>query len=230
MLDPATVRRIPRFSGLGEETETWLCGRLRLTRYATGTTIFYEGDPCDHFYMVHTGEVKVSKMLESGRELILDFFGKGEAFGEVALMDGDTFPANAVAHQNCEVLTLTRAEYLELLEGHPAAARSVIRDLTLRLHAMRRRVEVLGEGGVQSRIAQMLLIYARNVGREVDGGTLVPVQLSRNEVASLVCARMETVIRIMSRWQKEGLVRTANDGFLVPNPDALKAVALGNDG
>ena len=58
---------------------------------------------------------------------------------------------------------------------------------------------------------------------------LTPIHLSRNEVASLVCARIETVIRIMSRWQKEQLVLSVPEGFLLPDPDSLHALGAGSE-
>ena len=228
MLDPQAIRRVPRFSGISPDAERWLCERAHLRVYEKAETIFYEGDPSSHFHLVLQGEVKVFKVLESGRELILDIFHPGEPFGEVALVDGSDFPANAVALEQATVLSLARKDYLHLLRQYPEVAHSIIRDLTLRMHALRRRVEVLGEIGVQARIANLLMSYGRQVGRTTPDGLLIPIHLSRNEVASLVCARIETVIRIMSRWQKEGLVRTAEDGFLVPDHDALQAVALGS--
>ena len=229
MLDPHTIRRIPRFSGITPEAEAWIRQRAGVRHFARGATIFLEGDPSSHFYMVLTGEVKVYKVLESGRELILDFFRKGESFGEVALVDGGDFPACAMAAEDSSIMTLERKEYLLLLERFPEVARSIIRDLTMRLHALRRRVEVLGEIGVQSRIANLLQVYARGLGRQTERGLLIPVHLSRNEVASLVCARIETVIRIMSRWQKEQLVLSVEEGFLVPDAEALHALTVGSE-
>jgi CRP-like cAMP-binding protein len=223
-LDPQAIRRIPRFSGITPEAERWLCERIVLRNFRKGELIFMAGDACTHFYLVLHGEVKIFKVLESGRELIMDFFRPGEPFGEVALMDGGEFPANAVAMEDSTAVTLTRKEYLHLLEHFPEVARSIIRDLSLRMHALRRRVEVLGEGGVQSRIAQLLQVYGRQLGRDTPAGLLIPVHLSRNEMASLVCARIETVIRIMSRWQKENVVLSVPEGFLVPSQAALHAL------
>jgi len=134
-----------------------------------------------------------------------------------------------MANEDASILTLERKEYLLLLERFPEVARSIIRDLTMRLHALRRRVEVLGEIGVQSRIANLLQVYARGLGRQTERGLLIPVHLSRNEVASLVCARIETVIRIMSRWQKEQLVLSVEEGFLVPDAEALHALTVGSE-
>ncbi|MBI3993691.1 MAG: Crp/Fnr family transcriptional regulator [Candidatus Lambdaproteobacteria bacterium] len=222
MIDPAIIQKIARFSGISEKARALLHQQSSLREYRKGEAIFFEGDPCTHFYFVLRGEVTVFKALESGREMIMDIIRPGEAFGEVALINGDDFPANAVARTDAGVMLLARKEYLELLERFPEVSRSIIRDLNLRVRSLRHRLEVLGEAGVQSRIAQLLLTYAREMGREQDGGVLVPVHLSRNEVAGMVGARVETVIRIMSRWNKDNVVHSAPEGFLIPDLDALR--------
>ena len=73
-----------------------------------------------------------------------------------------------------------------------------------------------------ARIAQLLQTYCQQFGRPCTEGLLIPVHLSRNEMAALVGARIETVIRIMSRWHKETLVRSVPEGFLVADPETLQ--------
>jgi CRP/FNR family transcriptional regulator len=71
----------------------------------------------------------------------------------------------------------------------------------------------------------LLLTLAERFGDEQEGhGTLVPVVLSRGELSSLVGARVETVIRVLSRWQKQGLLETSREGFLLRDIGALAAV------
>ncbi|MDH4249263.1 MAG: Crp/Fnr family transcriptional regulator [Deltaproteobacteria bacterium] len=229
MLTPADVRKIPRFSGLSPDAEHYLCEKLLARQYAKGEAIFMEGDDSDRFFLVQEGEVKIYKMLESGREVILGLFRGGEAFGEVAMLDGFELPASAIAHENTRVVSLSRRDYLTLLEQFPEVARRIIRDLTLRLHTMRRHIEMLGESGVTARISRLLLTYAGQHGEKAETGLLVPLRLTRQELASLVGARIETVIRIMSRWQKEGVVQSTAQGFLIPDQDVLEALISHED-
>ena len=229
MIDSSIIQKIARFSGISEEARTLLQQQSSMRDYDKGEAIFFEGDPCTHFYFVLRGEVTVFKALESGREMIMDIIRPGEAFGEVALISGDDFPANAMARTEATVMLLGRKDYLDLLERFPEVSRSIIRDLNLRVRSLRHRLEVLGEAGVQSRIAQLLLTYVREIGQAQGDGVMVPVQLSRNEVAGMVGARVETVIRIMSRWHKDNVVHTAPEGFFIPDPNVLRGL-ISQDG
>ncbi len=179
--------------------------------------------------MVLKGEVKVFKVLESGREIILGIFRSGEGIGEVAVLDGGEFPANAAAHQASTLLLLRCQDYLSLLETFPDVARAIIRDLNLRMRALRVRVETLSENGVQSRIAQMLQSFGREMGQPYGEGILVPMKLNRAEIAGMVGARIETVIRIMSRLKKKRIVTTSKEGFLLENPTALEELITDQD-
>lgn len=221
MIDPDEIRKIPRFANLGLEEMQWLSDKALLRHYKLGEPIFFEGDECTHCLIIIQGEAKVFKVLESGREIILGIIQSGEAIGEVSLLDGTHLPANAMAHKDCTVFALEREVYHKLLKKYPAVVHSIIRDLTLRMRSLRIRVETLSEQGVQSRISQLLQSFSREIGRSTSGSVMVPVRLSRGEIAGMVGARIETVIRIMSRWQKEGIVETLDNGFLIKEPAKL---------
>ena len=63
------------------------------------------------------------------------------------------------------------------------------------------------------------------MGRSEGSTTLIPLPLSRQEIADLLGTTLETAIRLMSRWQKESVVVTAKDGFIVPDIAALRNIA-----
>ncbi len=229
MIDADIIRRIPRFADITAQAQAMLCRHAAVRAYESGAPIFFEGDSCGHLYIVLEGEVRIAKLLESGREVIVDFIWPGESFGEVALMDGDGFPANATAKRPTRVLLLPRDVYLQMLKQCPEVARSIIRDLLLRMRALSGRVEVLSEAGVRSRIAHLLLAYSRNIGEEVAGGCMLPILLSRNEIAAMVGARVETVIRIMSQWHKDDIMHTVERGFLISDAAGLAAIVADED-
>lgn len=229
MIESAILQKLPRFHGIGQEATRWLCARASMHHIAVGETIFFEGDPCQDFWMVVEGEVKIAKVLESGRELILGMFRVGESFGEVALVDGEDYPATATAHGDCQIMKLSRSDYLELLGRFPEVSPAIIRDLASRLHALRRRVEILGELGVPARIAQLLYTSAREFGQDENLEVFVPLKLTRMELANMVGARIETVIRIMSQWQKEKVLSTESTGFRIHQPEVLRNLVTGKD-
>ncbi|HVS33918.1 MAG TPA: helix-turn-helix domain-containing protein, partial [Thermoanaerobaculia bacterium] len=80
-------------------------------------------------------------------------------------------------------------------------------------------------GSMESRAARLFRTLAERGGARRDDGVFIPMALSRQEIADLVGTTLETAIRLMSRWQREGVVLTLPDGFLIANVDALRAAA-----
>ena len=156
MIDVETVRKLPRFSGLTPEAHKWLSERLSRKFYEKGKFLFLEGEDSSSLYLIERGAVKVFRSLESGRELILGLFRYGDAIGEVALIDGNGYPASASAHEDSTVLLMRREDYFYYLKIFDGAAIALLRDLMMRMRTMQRRMEDLGGGGVEFRLGRVL--------------------------------------------------------------------------
>ena len=104
------------------------------------------------------------------------------------------------------MLLMRREDYFHYLKAFDGAAIALLRDLMMRMRTMQRRMEDLGGGGVEFRLGRVLQTFCAT--SKGDGPLYIPVPLTRQDFADMVGARVETVIRIMSRWQKEGLIGT----------------------
>jgi CRP/FNR family transcriptional regulator, cyclic AMP receptor protein len=223
VIDVETVRKLPRFSGLSPDAHRWLSEKISRKSYKKGEMLFFESEDSTFLYLVERGAVKVFRSLESGRELILGLFRHGDAIGEVALIDGQGYPASAAAHEDSTVLLMRRNDYLYYLKCFDGAAIALLRDLMMRMRTMQRRMEDLGGGGVEYRLGRVLQTLCAAAGKTGEP-VYVTALLTRQDFADMVGARVETVIRIMSRWQKEGLVGTDERGFWVRDRAALDAL------
>ena len=158
------------------------------------------------------------------RDLILEILGPGEPVGAVAVFEQRPFPATAVALEPSGTISIPEREFFRLVEKRPEITRRLLAGLTMRLMALNRRLADM-TGSVEYRAARLFSTLAERAGQKRDGGVWIPMHLSRQEIADLVGTTIETAIRIMSRWQKDGLVETEKDGFLILRPDALRALA-----
>jgi CRP-like cAMP-binding protein len=196
-----------------------------IRQYAKGQTIFEQGEPSDAFYTIASGRVKIFKMLPSGKDLILEIFGRGDPLGAVAAYDGRPFPASAVALEETTCVMIARVEFFRLLEQHPSLVRGLMQGLTHRLVELTNRLAELSGGTIERRFARLFLKLASEMGLQERGGTFVPLSLSRQELADMTGTTIETCIRIMSRWGKQEVVRTEKDGFVVLDRRALDTAA-----
>jgi CRP-like cAMP-binding protein len=194
--------------------------------YAKGELLFAEGDPSDFLYTIVAGRAKVVKMLPSGKEVILEIFGPGDPVGAVVAYEGRPYPATAVAAEATSCILVGRGPFFALLESHPSLLRGYLAGMAHRIVELTRRIPEVAGGRVETRFAHLFLKLADRVGRPRGVETLIPMGLSRQDLADLTGTTVETAIRIMSRWGKEGLVRSDKEGFVLLNREALERLAM----
>ena len=220
---PVPWAAIPLFQSLKPAERESLRPLVRLKSYEEGETIFREGDPAATFHFVLGGKVKIVKAAPDGRDVILEIFGSGDPVGVLATYEERNFPAAAVALEASTLLAIPRQEFFALLAANPMLARGLLMGLTRRMMELTRKLSERSSR-VEYRIARLFLTLADRVGRAEGKGTFLPVSLHRQEIADLVGTTQETAIRIMSRWNKEGLVVTEEAGFRIPDRSRLEAI------
>ena len=219
------LRKIPLFKRVSPGDRARIAAVAHLKHYAPGAVIFREGDAGDTFLTIVEGRVKVFKATPAGKEIILEIFGAGDPLGAVAVYENAPLPASAMALEATECLLISQRDFFTLLEEHPALVRGLLSGLTLRLAELTRRLADM-TGRVEARFARLFLKLADQIGKSDRGGTFVAMPLTRQELADLTGTTIETAIRIMSRWQKDDVVHTEKDGFVILNRTALDDAAL----
>jgi CRP/FNR family transcriptional regulator len=220
------LRTTPVLRRLGDEDRRRLAEVARAETYARGDVIFREGDPPDFFFTIHSGRVKVFKTTPAGKDIILEVFGPGDPFGAVAVYERRPFPATAAAVADTTCVLVPRQVFFALIEQHPSLVRGLLLGLTHRLIELTNRLTELSGGKVEPRFARLFLKLAEDKGTPGRGGIFVPVVFSRQELADMTGTTIETCIRIMSRWGKQGIVATEKDGFVVLDRSQLEDLAL----
>lgn len=219
------LRATPPFNSLPPEDRRRLAAFVRVRRYEKGDAIFREGDPSERFHTVVSGRVKIVKFAPQGKELILEIFGAGDPFGAVAAYEGRPFPASAIAIEPASVLSIARRDFFSLISNHPEITRGLLLGLTRRLVELTQKLAQLSSGGVEYRIASFFLKLADRMGEKDGSKVVIPLALSRQDIADMVGTTIETAIRIMSRWGKEGIVRTERTSFVIEDRAALEKIA-----
>ena len=219
------LRTTPIFSRLAPPDRKSIAETARVQHFARGETIFEQDSPSDAFYAIASGRVKIFKMMPNGKDVILEVFGPGDPLGAVAVYMDRPFPASAAALEDTVCVIIPRAAFFRLLETQPSLVRGLLLGLTVRLVELANRLAELTGGRIEPRFARLFLKLATEMGRADRGGTYIPLALSRQELADLTGTTIETCIRIMSRWNKDEVVRTDKDGFVVVDAGELERIA-----
>lgn len=218
------------FAPLSDEEQVGVAKRLVQRRFEKDEYLFFEGDPAEWLVFVAQGRVKVIKHSESGRETILATFGPGQIVGEVGVLVGNTYPATAQALEPAVTYSLHRDVYADLVRSHPDLAWALIAELGRRLQRAHETIRSLAVEKVERRVARVLLRMANTAGERLEeagtpGAVRITVPLSRQDIADMAGTVIETAIRTLSKFQRQGLLETREGHIVLLNPHELVAIA-----
>ncbi len=189
-------------------------------RFETGEILFYEGDPADGLWVIGEGAVKIAKLSPAGREIMLTVIAAPESVAEIPLFDGGPYPATVTAIQPVTAFFLHKEDFRRFCESHPQVPLKVLAIAGRRLRQLVQLVEMITFGSVRQRLAQVLLQAA-----EEQGGDLVHVPLTHEEIAARLGTVREVVSRNLARFQAEGFLRVVKRRVEILNPGALRREA-----
>jgi CRP-like cAMP-binding protein len=198
------IARIPLFQGLDRKHYDQLAMIVTDRVFQKGETIFGEEDEGTGFYVVLSGRVKIFKLSPEGKEQILHIFGPGEPIGEVAVFTGRRFPASAEALEETRAFFFARKEFMDLIRRDPSLALNMLAVLSQRLRKFSSLIEDLSLKEVPGRLAAYLLYLAE--GKK--GKSEVILEISKNQLASLLGTIPETLSRILAKLSREGFIKS----------------------
>ena len=225
----ASLRPFPLFRQAPEQVLAALASRSERVMFEHGEVLWRTGDPPDHAHFIVRGLVQAVKRMPNGDEILLALFGPSEIAGFLAGLGLGVYPADAlVASDTVQLIRIPTVDLKAAIAadaGLACAANTVLIAHSLLLRA---KIDVLTAGEIPQRLATLLLHLAERFGDVAETGELIiPVVLSRGSLARLVGAREETVIRVMTRWERAGLVETVKSGFIVKTTAELELLQIG---
>ncbi len=222
---PELLARVPLFAGLDAGALQQILDTAHVRQVPAGGTFFQEGDPSAGFFVLERGTIKLTQLTPEGHQVVLRLLGPGDAFGGVAAFSGGPYPVTAEAVTDAAAREWAGSVMAALLERHPRLAINALRFVAARLHELQVRYRQLATEKVERRIARALVRLVEQSGRRVDGGVLIDLPLSREDIAQMTGTTLFTVSRIVSRWEAEGILETGRQRIVIRSPHALTAVA-----
>jgi CRP/FNR family transcriptional regulator, cyclic AMP receptor protein len=202
------LRQVPLFTGLDEESLRLLSRRSRRRRFASGHTLFCQGDPGHTLYVVIAGRVNIERLTASGERLHITHRLAGEVFGEMAVIDGKPRMADAVTAGETELLMLDRDDFLSCLRQSPEIAVGIIACLSERLREAADLLESHLSRDVLGRVSVALLEWAGTHGAPgPDGEVRIATRFTQQALAEQIGASRESVNRALSSLKAVGAVR-----------------------
>jgi CRP-like cAMP-binding protein len=203
------------FRALGAKRLESIQHHLSEATFSRGKVLYFVGAPAEYLWCVKRGEVRLYKSSNNGRITSLEVLGPGEIFGAVSALGQDDYPVSAEGVTDGSAWCLPRTHFQRLLDKDPTLTRELLDIITRRLHSAHERVRSFAHDPAPSRLAQALL-------RASHGGH---ASVTRRDLAEAAGTTVETAIRVLRGFQRDGIVQGSVGEIEVTDQDALERIA-----
>jgi CRP-like cAMP-binding protein len=219
------LRQVPFFQDLTPTTLEWVNTLFHEEDFKVDEVICRSGEPAERFFVVADGRVRLLHNSLTGRDILLDLLTPGEFFGAFSGQENDVYPETAQAQSPCCILVIGRGTFHQVLKRHPPVALKVIDIMARRLKVANERVHQLSSLPVEGRIASILLMLGDKFGEKREVGLLLQVPLSREDLAGMTGTTTESASRVMSQFQRDGVIRSGRGWVAVADREGLETIA-----
>ena len=191
--------------------------------FARGTSFFVPDDLSDRIFFITEGRVKISTMNEEGKEITKAILGKGEVFGEMALVGEERRRDSAVALESTTACVVTLDELHELMRDRSDLNLFFMRIFSSRQLEMERRLESLVFRDSRSRIVEFLVELTRSKGQRVGFEWVIRKPITHQEIANMTATSRQTVTTTLNDLRFKKLLTFNRARLLVRDLDGLAA-------
>ena len=216
------IQALPFFKNLTQEAIIDINSIFRDVHYHPNETIYFSGDKSTQLCVVASGSVKLIKHSIDGQDVLIDLLNQGEFFGALETLGQPVYQETAESQTNCCILKISSERFRKILEIYPSTSLNIIDILSERLKAAYEMMHQLSVQSVEQRIAFTLLKLANKLGERKDIGLLIQLPFARSDLAKMTGTTTETASRIMSQFQKQGIIKTGRQWVSITDHKKLK--------
>lgn len=199
---------IPIFKGLPRETFVCVCDASQKRHLDKGEYLFHQGDDADAIYIVKSGIIKLTRIMESGEEIIVKLVHQRHAIGENTLFsDVPKHEVSAIALEEVELCGLDRSSFENAIIENPELAKDVIRSLGNTLTKLHMEVAESTAFSSTDRVLGVLRDLADQNGIETEVGILINVNITQSELSSMVGLSRVMTSQILKKLESDGTIK-----------------------
>jgi len=192
-----------------------------ILEYKKGQVIYNQDQPSTSIYLVIDGKVKVCRLADDGRQVVVDIYQPDEFFGESAFLGLAQRTEVAVALENTKVMTWTTNEIEEITMKRPKLAIALLQLLVQRSMDFGYRIESFSVDNIARRLARTLIRFSERLGSKNDDGSVQMIPFTHELLSQYVGTSREIVTHYMNQFRRQGYLRYSRKGIMLYR-DALR--------
>ncbi len=221
------LKNIDIFSHLRDEEYKIIDKDSSLREIRKGEFLYLQGTSDKNVYFVKRGAVKITKLTPNGKIIILDIIKGGTLLGEMGLVETHERDETAEVIEDGLICTMSKDNFDKLLKMVPGLAIRITKMMGLRRWKIENKLLDLLYSTVEQRLARTVLNLLDDFGTPQDGGYLIKIKLTHQDIADLVASTRETVTSTLNHLKTDNIIDIASKYIIVKDIDKLKTVAEG---
>ena len=214
-LDESLLKGLPPFSLLERPQIREILDQAVSRRYVEGTEIFREGHDADRFYLLLDGYLRVVRSTPGGDQIIVLHISPGQLFGIAPALHRDTYPATSIAAAESIALSWPVSLWSEFMSKYQGFATQTYTTLGQRLGQIQETLTEMATQAVEKRVACALLRMVNQSGRKTPEGIEIAFPVTRQNISEMTGTTLHTVSRLLSAWEKDGIVSSTRKHIVV---------------
>lgn len=186
-----------------------------------GEPVFTEGENIQGVFCIKGGICKMTKLSANGNEQIVKLISKGELLGQRSLISEEPVNLSAIALEDMEVCFIPKAEVMSFFNQNNQFSMGVMRTICDDLKEADDHLVTMAQKSVKQRLAEVLLYLYDTFGVNEEDKSLI-VKLSREELAGMIGTATESCIRLLSEFNKGGLIKLSGKKIIIEDSNKLR--------
>lgn len=188
--------------------------------FSKGDLLFDEGEMLNGIFCIQNGIGKLSKLSTNGKDQIIKLVVDGEFIGRRSVFTNERSSLKATAVSDMSVCFIPKDVFLSQVTKNVIFSNALLKNFAEQLIDADNSIVSLGQKSVSQRMASILLYLKKQVGLDADGA--IKIQLSRSDYANIIGTATESVIRVLSDFNKKGLISIIGKSIRIKNHAGLK--------
>lgn len=193
--------------------------------YNKGEIIFREGAYATGIFFIQEGKAKKYKVDKDGKEQIIYVANTGEILGYHALLAEERYPDSAAVLEDSKIAFIPKEDFSEVLEDSKVLPQLLLKTLSHEFFVLANSIALFGQRSVRERFAMQLVLMREKYKENFMPGMAVEINMSREDLASLVGTTRENILRILKDFKEEEILETKGRKIIITDLNKLLAVA-----
>ncbi|MDP4115411.1 MAG: Crp/Fnr family transcriptional regulator [Bacteroidota bacterium] len=216
------LKYVPIFTELDQNTLDEIAKIGIRKTFKKDSIILFEHETGSALFIIAQGKVKISRVSDDGKEVILSILSDSDFFGEMSILDGQNRSANVTAIEDTDMFLIQRPDFINLLLTKPEVSIALLQELTTRLRSADMKIKSLSLKDAEGKVATVLLQLADDLGRIKQGKVEIEKLPYQHDLANMAGTSRETISRTLHNFAKRGLVELEGAKIRILNYEKFK--------